>query len=118
MAALAGWVGWHGAFGAGAAVLAVILIIALALPDDRGAPREAHNLLADLARWARRPHAGVLLAIVFLYRLGELAIVSMIKPYWLDRGYSLAEIGSITSGIGVIVSVAGAIAGGAIVARI
>jgi PAT family beta-lactamase induction signal transducer AmpG len=118
MAALAGWVGWHGAFGAGAAIFAVFLIVALTLPDDRGNRTEKRNLLDDLRHWARRPRAGTLLAIVFLYRLGELAIVSMIKPYWLDRGYSLAEIGSITSGVGVIVSIAGAVAGGAIVARI
>jgi PAT family beta-lactamase induction signal transducer AmpG len=42
----------------------------------------------------------------------------MIKPYWVDRGYSPAEIGTITAVIGVIISILGAIAGGAIVARI
>jgi PAT family beta-lactamase induction signal transducer AmpG len=42
----------------------------------------------------------------------------MIKPYWVDRGYSPAEIGTITAVIGVIVSILGAIAGGAIVARV
>ncbi len=118
MAALAGRSGWHGTFGAGAAVVGAVLFVALWLPDDRGERAEKQNLLSDLARWARRPRAGVLIAVVFLYRLGELAIVTMIKPFWLDRGYSLAEIGSITSGVGVIVSVAGAVAGGAIVARI
>jgi PAT family beta-lactamase induction signal transducer AmpG len=46
-----------------------------------------------------------------------MAIVAMIKPYWVDRGYSAAEIGTITSIVGVIVSIAAAIAGGALVAR-
>jgi PAT family beta-lactamase induction signal transducer AmpG len=118
MAALAGRAGWHAAFGAGAAVFAVVLFIALWLPDDRGERAEKQNLLRDLAQWIQRPHAAILLAIVFLYRLGELAIVTMIKPYWVDRGYSPAEIGTITTVVGVIVSVAGAVAGGAIVARI
>ena len=117
MAALAGRAGWHGAFGAGAAVFAIMFLVALSLPDDRGERAEKQNLLRDLAQWARRPRAGILLAIVFLYRLGELAIVTMIKPYWVDRGYSPAEIGTITTIIGVIVSVAGVIAGGAVVAR-
>src|SRR5437879_20566 len=107
MAALAGRAGWHGAFGAGAAVFAVMFIVALRLPDDRGERAEKQNLLRDLAQWARRPRAGVLLAIVFLYRLGELAIVTMIKPYWVDRGYSPAEIGTITTVVGGVVSVAG-----------
>ena len=55
--------------------------------------------------------------IVFLYRLGEFAIVTMIKPYWVDRGYSPAEIGTITSVVGVIVSVIGVIIGGWFVGR-
>jgi MFS transporter, PAT family, beta-lactamase induction signal transducer AmpG len=118
MIALADWLGWHGVFGAGAAVFAVMLVVALWLPDDRGQRTERQNLLRDLAQWAKRPRAGILLAIVFLYRLGELAIVTMIQPFWVDRGYSLKEIGTVTGGIGVIVSVAGAMAGGAIVARI
>jgi len=118
MVALAGWAGWHAAFGAGTAVFAIVFFLALWLPDDRGERTHKQNLLRDLAQWARRPKAGVLLAIVFLYRLGELAIVTMIKPFWVDRGFSAAEIGTITTVVGVIVSVAGAVAGGAIVARI
>jgi MFS transporter, PAT family, beta-lactamase induction signal transducer AmpG len=118
MAALAGRLGWHAAFGAGAAVFAAILLMTLWLPDDRGERAVKQNLLQDLAHWIRRPRAGVLLAIVFLYRLGELAIVTMIKPFWADRGYSLAEIGTVTTVIGVIISVLGALAGGIVVAKI
>ena len=117
LAALAGRVGWRSAFGAAAAIALLILIFTTMLPDDRGERGERANLFADLARWLSRPRAGVLLAIVFLYRLGEFAVVTMIKPYWVDRGYSPAEIGTITSVIGVIVSVIGVIIGGWFVAR-
>jgi PAT family beta-lactamase induction signal transducer AmpG len=117
LAAVGGRFGWSSAFGTGAALFAIVLIVALWLPDDRGERAERQSLFRDLAEWARRPRAAVLLAIVFLYRLGELAIVTMIKPYWVDRGYSAAEIGTITTVVGVIVSVAGVLAGGAIAAR-
>src|SRR5207244_5884314 len=70
MAALAGWIGWHTAFAAGAALFAVMSIVALSLPEDRGDRGMERNLIADLRQWARRPRAGTLLAIVFLYRLG------------------------------------------------
>ena len=116
--ALSEWKGWHAAFGAGAAIFVLVFLLALWLPDDRGERTHKQNLLRDLAQWVRRPKAGVLLAIVFLYRLGELAIVTMITPFWVDRGYSGTEIGTITGIVGVIISVAGAVAGGAIVARI
>lgn len=120
LAALADRVGWHGTFGAAAALFAVIFVITLMLPDDRGdggRVEQRPSLIEGLRQWWSRPRAGTLLAIVFLYRLGEMAIVSMIKPYWVDRGYSASEIGTITSVIGVIVSVIGAVAGGAFVAR-
>ena len=121
LVALSGVIGWRGSFAASGIIAVAVLIVALRLPDDRGA-RDDRKSITDLFRglgeWLRRPRAGVLLAIVLLYRLGELAIYAMIKPYWVDRGYSPAEIGTITAVIGVIISILGAIAGGAIVARI
>ncbi len=118
LAALGGWAGWRIAFGGAAAIALVILLFTIALPDDRGASVERKHFLDDLLHWMRRPRAGLLLLVVFLYRLGEFAIVTMIKPYWVDRGYSAEEIGAITSVVGVIVSVAGVIIGGWVVARI
>jgi PAT family beta-lactamase induction signal transducer AmpG len=119
LAALAQRSGWRAAYSTAAGVALFILLISFGLPDDRGgAQNERPDFIAAFKRWLTRPSAGLLLAIAFTYRLGEFAVVSMIKPYWVDRGYTPAEIGTITSIIGVIVSIAGAIAGGAIVARI
>ena len=117
LAALGGRAGWRAAFGTAAAIAVLILIFTISLPDDRGERTEGANLFRDLAHWLRRPHAAILLTIVFLYRLGEFAIITMIKPYWVDRGYSPAEIGTITSVVGVIVSVIGVILGGWFVGR-
>jgi PAT family beta-lactamase induction signal transducer AmpG len=121
LVALSGLTGWRGSFAASAIIAGIVLVIALRLPDDRGDRDERKSILdlfRGLGHWLARPRAGILLAIVLLYRLGELAIYAMIKPYWVDRGYSPAEIGTITAVIGVILSILGAIAGGAIVARI
>lgn len=117
LAWIAGSAGWRSAFGVAAAVAAVALVTAFAMPHDRGERTSREPLLTGLLRWLARPKAGQLLALVFLYRLGEFAILPMIKPYWVDRGYSPAEIGAITSTIGTTVSVVGAIAGGVLVAR-
>lgn len=121
LVALSGIIGWRGSFAAAAVIAGIVFVVALRLPDDRGSRQERKSiveLFRGLGHWLARPRAGVLLAIVLLYRLGELAIYAMIKPYWVDRGYSPAEIGTITAVIGVVVSILGAIAGGAIVARI
>jgi PAT family beta-lactamase induction signal transducer AmpG len=126
--ALAGWAGWKAAFFAAASVALVVFVVVQFVRDDRdertvregdeAVARDRIDFVAAFRRWAQRPRAGTLLAIVFLYRLGELAIVSIVRVYWVDRGYSPAEIGTITSVIGVSVSVIGAIAGGALVARL
>jgi PAT family beta-lactamase induction signal transducer AmpG len=116
--ALADRTSWQFVFATGAAIAAGIFFFALTLPDDRGQRAERPRLLRDLAHWLQRPHAPALLAIVFLYRLGELSIVPMIKPYWVDRGYSATEIGTITGVVGISVSIVGTIAGGWVVARI
>ncbi len=117
LAAVAGKLGWRAAFSGAAIVAATIFLFTWSLPDDRGERTERANLFGDLAHWLSRPRSGLLLAVVFLYRLGEFAIVTMIKPYWVDRGYSAAEIGTITSVVGVIVSVIGVMLGGYIVAK-
>ena len=117
LAALGGRAGWRTAFGTAAAIAVLILIFTISLPDDRGERAGDANLFRDLRDWLQRPRAGILLTIVFLYRIGEFAIVTMIKPYWVDRGYSPAEIGTITSVVGVIVSVIGVILGGWFVGR-
>ncbi len=121
LAIIAGTAGWPRAFVVAAAVTAgILLVVTLSRAGGDASAGAAHsetNFLAALAHWLTRPRATTLLAIVFLYRIGELSIVAMIQPYWVDRGYSPGEIGTITSVIGVIVSIVGAIAGGAIVAR-
>lgn len=110
--------GWPHAFATAAVLAAVVFVFALTLPDDRGeVVANRPNFIESLKHWLLRPKSGLLLAIAFTYRLGEFAVVSMIKPYWVDQGYTAAEIGTITSIVGVIISIAAAIAGGALVAR-
>jgi MFS transporter, PAT family, beta-lactamase induction signal transducer AmpG len=111
--------GWPHAFATAAVAAGVIFVVALTLPDARGeVVAERPNFIAALRHWLTRDRAGVLLAIAFTYRLGEFAIVSMIRPYWVDRGYTPAEIGTITSIVGVVVSILGAIAGGVLLPRL
>jgi len=119
LAVVAQFFGWRYAFAAAAAIAGVVLVFTMFLSDERGsAPAENRNFIGALKHWLTRPNALLLLSIVLTYRLGEFAIVTMIKPYWVDRGYSPAEIGTITSGVGLGVSIASTIAAGFLVARI
>ena len=115
--------GWPHAFAAAAIVAAAILVVASLVPQREDAltthdQRPTTNFVQALKHWLTRNKALTLLAIALTYRLGEFAIVAMIKPFWVDRGYTPAEIGTITSIVGVIISILGAILGGAILPRL
>ncbi len=121
LAVVGQYAGWPHAF-AVAAIIPIIVLWSVALQRDDGGLKPAapqkRNFIDAFRHWLLRPRAGVLLAIAFTYRLGELTIVAMIKPYWVHRGFKPAEIGTITSIVGVVVSIAGAILGGAILPKL
>jgi PAT family beta-lactamase induction signal transducer AmpG len=49
--------------------------------------------------------------------LGEFAIGPMVKPFWVDRGRSLFEIGLFPTTFGIVLAVIGALIGGAFIGR-
>ena len=112
-------VGWRGAFfGAAVVPLIVLALTSLLMPPERGAARDTReNPLAALLTWLQRPGAWAFLVVILLYRLGDNALTPMIRPYWVARGYGVAEVATVTTTIGMICTILGAIAGGAFIAR-
>jgi MFS transporter, PAT family, beta-lactamase induction signal transducer AmpG len=73
--------------------------------------------LSGFARWIGTWRAVPLVLFVLTYRLGEFAIGPMVKPFWVDQGRSLFEIGLIPTTFGIVLSVLGALSGGAFISR-
>lgn len=118
VAMLADRMQWRGAFLiAGAVPLLVLVVLAFTLPNESGANERHENPLRGLWRWLQRPQAWLLLAVILLYRMGDNALTPMIRPYWVARGFSATEIGNVTTTLGMICTILGAIAGGAFVTR-
>jgi PAT family beta-lactamase induction signal transducer AmpG len=61
--------------------------------------------------------AWAILALVSLYRLSDIVMGVMANPFYLDQGYSKAEIASIAKGLGFGMSIFGAFLGGLLVVR-
>jgi PAT family beta-lactamase induction signal transducer AmpG len=59
----------------------------------------------------------LILAFIACFRITDIAMGVMANPFYLDLGYTLAQIGLIAKGYGVVLSIVGAFAGGAAVAR-
>jgi PAT family beta-lactamase induction signal transducer AmpG len=117
LAALTALIGWQGAFFVAAAITGVMLVCTFFLPNDRGSHDESENPFAGIGSLIRRRHAVVILAIALIYRLGDAALTPMVKPFWVDKGFSAAEIGTVTTVIGLGFLIFGAFVGGAFISR-
>ncbi len=118
VALLADRIGWRAAFFTAACVpLLVLVLTALTAPSEGGIGEQHEKPLRALVTWIRRPGALMLLAVILLYRLGDNALTPMIRPYWVWRGFSATEVGNVTTTLGMICTILGAIAGGAFVTR-
>ena len=102
-----------------AAALAFVLLGFAAFRAPRlDLPEQARaQWLGGFLKWIGTWNALPLVLFALTYKLGEFAIGPMVKPFWVDQGRSLFEIGLVPTTAGIILSVAGSLAGGAFIAR-
>lgn len=118
--AFAGRQGWVGAIGLVAAALAALLAThALILPRDRSPlpPARGGDLVRALGSYLSRPHAAACVAFVLLFRAGDALLFAMAPPLLRDLGLD-TEARGVLGGVGTAASVAGAMLGGALLARV
>ncbi len=100
--------------------LSVLAIPGLTLPE---AARE--HWLQGFLGWAGTWNVIPLVLFVLTYKLGEFAIGPMVKPFWVDYGKSIwpsqddlmFQIGLFPTTFGIVLSVLGALLGGAFISR-
>jgi PAT family beta-lactamase induction signal transducer AmpG len=75
-------------------------------------PEARRHSIKPVLRWVFQWRMVPVVAFILLYKLGDSTLGRMVKPFWVDRGYSLAEIGAISVSLGVVLTIVGALAGG------
>jgi len=113
----AGVLGWSAVWWAAAVLLLALAFVVLQAPAGVAPPRHARRFFAPLLAWASRPGSVAAISFVLLYKLGDQAITPMIKPFWIDRGLSLKEVGLVSTSLGIAFTVLGALAGGFLTSR-
>ncbi len=115
---LAGTAGWPAVFWMASTLLFALAIATGRTPDvPVGDAAQRRRWLAPLRDWVARPGAIAVLVFVLIYKLGDAAMAPMVKPFWLDRGLSVEEIGIVSTSVGVVASLAGALLGGVYTTR-
>lgn len=109
--------GWRTAFVIAASIAAALWIASWFLPLLERRESTPLGVIAGIRRWLAQPGAGILLAIVFLYKLGDSSLSPMARPFWVDQGFDIAEIGTATAFIGTSFTIIGAWIGGWAIAR-
>lgn len=111
-------IGWDATFVV-AAMLTAGFALATRLAPRVPVPKESRAAtIAPLRRWLAQAHVLPVFVFVLLYRIGDRAMGPMVMPFWVDRGFSLAEIAVVRNALGIGATVLGAIVGGVTVARI
>jgi PAT family beta-lactamase induction signal transducer AmpG len=122
---------WTAALGIGGAVLAGLAAYHFfALPRPAGDARreardgrEAASLGEVFRAYFRQEKAGVLVAFILLYRLGEAMLLKLVTPFLLDPrqagglGLSTSEVGIVYGTVGVLSLVTGGVLGGWLISR-
>ena len=115
--AIAGWMGWNVLWLVLAAMFFALAPVTFASPRVRLDAAQRRHAIGPVLRWLFRKEMVPVLLFVPLYKLGDSTLGRMVKPFWVDRGYSDAEIGLVSMTGGVALTIVGALAGGWFVKR-
>ncbi|MGH7824767.1 MAG: MFS transporter, partial [Candidatus Binatia bacterium] len=125
MVFLAAVLQWHVLFVV-AGVFFILLALSVNFIPRLSLPAEAReHWLRGFVGWAKTWRVIPLVLFVLTYKLGEFAIGPMVKPFWVDYGKSIwpvqddlmFQIGLFPTTVGIVLSVVGALLGGAFISR-
>ena len=109
----------------GAALLvALVALLGRAAPPPSRAPSEQKDpltrgpMFGALMELLARPGILPVLLFILIFKLPDAAMGFMVKPFWVDAGFTAAQIGLVSVNIGLALSIAGGVAGGWITDRI
>jgi MFS transporter, PAT family, beta-lactamase induction signal transducer AmpG len=114
---LAGRTGWSQSFTAGAVILLVLTVCALLLPSVDRTTRRTESLWEPIRELFARPGIGTVIVFALIFKFDIAALEPMMRPFWVDAGLSLEEIGAVVTSGRLVATIAGAALGGLFTTR-
>lgn len=103
-------VGWTNAMLSLAAVLALLTIPMFLFRETPTRPGDAH--IGAALTWFRQPSNWAWALVLLVYKFGDALATGMFKPYLVDAGLTLADIGWIDGALGSAAGLLGSVTGG------
>ncbi|MEW6647499.1 MAG: MFS transporter [Pseudomonadota bacterium] len=69
-------------------------------------------MFGTLLSMLTRPYMLPVIGFILIFKLGDAAMGFMVKPFWVDAGFSASQIGLVSVNLGLVLSIAGGVAGG------
>lgn len=107
-------------------LMAALMFLSLAFtfwspePEEKAIPPKSLKAAVwePLASYFRRSGAVEMLLFIMVFKLGDAIAGAMTTPFLLDIGFSRTDVGTVNKGFGLISTILGTLAGGAIIARL
>ena len=92
-------------------------LAALALPATRRSAAVSVDLWEPLRALLARPGIWVVVLFALLFKVDIYAMEPMTRPFWVDRGFTLEEIGAVLTTGRIVATLTGAVIGGVLTTR-
>ncbi len=115
---MAGRNDWSVSFLTGATLIGALTIAALFIPEPKRAVASAVSFWEPLRSLLTRPGIWAVVVFALLFKLDIYAMEPMTRPFWVDRGFTLEEIGGILTPGRIAATVGGAVLGGVVTTKI
>ena len=123
---MVGLVGWEGAFAYCAALVGIGFLAVLCAPEPAAPPPEVMTwprrmrvaVIDPFADFMRRRHWLAILLFIVLFKLGEALAGIMTPPFYRAIGFTRGDVAQVAVVFGLVMALAGVLAGGFLVARI
>ncbi len=112
---------WWYALGAGTLLTSISVVrhrSGTAAGEAESAELGRGPMFGTLLEMLQRPCILPVILFILTFKLGDAAMGFMVKPFWVDAGFSASQIGLVSVNLGLILSIAGGVAGGWITDRI
>jgi MFS transporter, PAT family, beta-lactamase induction signal transducer AmpG len=114
---LAGRHGWPTSFLTGATLIGALTVAALFIPEPKRTVATAMSIWEPLRELLSRRDIWAVALFALLFKIDIYAMEPMTRPFWVDRGFTLEEIGAILTPGRIIATVFGAVLGGLLTTR-